>query len=55
MFTRFDCGFFTLKNLEERNGRRAATFTQDDLPNIRKLYTDKWLRGNNKAPWQLYI
>lgn len=51
----FDCGFFTLKNLEERHGRRMPTYTQKDLPNIRKIYTDKWLRWNNKAPWQLLI
>jgi hypothetical protein len=44
-----------LKNLEEKHGRMVSSFTQKDLPNIRKLYTDKWLRVENKAPWGLYI
>jgi hypothetical protein len=53
---RFDCGFFTLKNLELRHGRRIPVYTQNDLLNIRKLYTDKWLRwGGNKAQWKLYV
>jgi hypothetical protein len=52
---RYDCRFFTLKNLEERHGRRMPSYTREDIPNIRKVYTDKWLRGDNKAPWQLYV
>jgi hypothetical protein len=41
-----------LKNLEEKHGRDAASFTQKDLPNIRKAFTEKWLSfHHNKAPW----
>jgi hypothetical protein len=55
-FVRYDCGFFMLKNLEEEHERMVSWFTQNDLPNIRKLYTYKWLRTEgNKAPWGLYI
>ena len=54
---RYDCGFFTLKNLEEWDGRRCPlVYTQDDMANIRKLYNDKWLRFHeNKAPWRLIL
>lgn len=53
---RFDCGFFTLKNLEEKHGRMTASFSQKDLPNIRIIYTDKWLRfKDNNIQWQLYV
>ena len=53
---RYDCVFSMLKNLEERNGRKPPSFSQKDIPNIRKIYIDKWLRWNeNKAEWKLYI
>ncbi|KAM0854454.1 hypothetical protein ACQ4PT_050427 [Festuca glaucescens] len=51
---RYDCGFFTLKNLEAFPSRMPATFSQKYMPNIRKLYTDKWLRFTKKANWQLF-
>ncbi|KAM0887850.1 hypothetical protein ACQ4PT_028729 [Festuca glaucescens] len=52
----WDCGFFTLKNLEDGCiGRKQPPFSQKDLPAISKLYTDKWLRFNNKIQWQLFV
>ncbi|KAK1600852.1 hypothetical protein QYE76_018841 [Lolium multiflorum] len=51
----YDCGFFTLKNLEACPSRTPATYSQKDIPNIRKLYTDKWLRFTKKANWQLFV
>jgi hypothetical protein len=56
MRCRFDCRFFMLKNLEEKQGRAVPTYTQKDLPSIRKLYTEKWLSyTRNKEPWKLLI
>ncbi|XP_071680291.1 putative ubiquitin-like-specific protease 1B [Lolium perenne] len=51
----YDCGFFTLKNLEACPSRTPATYSQKDIPNIRKLYTDKWLHFTKKANWQLFV
>jgi hypothetical protein len=51
----FDGGFFMLKKLEEKQGRAVPTYTQKDLPSIRKLYTEKWIFTHNKAPWKLLI
>jgi hypothetical protein len=44
---KWDCGFLILKNLEgSSNVRKPPTFSQKYMVNIRKLYVDKWLHGN---------
>jgi hypothetical protein len=45
---RFDCRFFMLKNLEGCGERKPASLSQKDIPNIRKLLTDRWLHGSTK-------
>ena len=45
-----------LKLLEEWHGRKVELFEQKDLPNIRKLYNDKWVRWpDNLVEWHLLI
>ena len=45
-----------LKALETWFGRRMDSFEQSDMPNIRKLYNDKWIRWHeNKAEWKLIV
>uniref|UniRef100_A0ACD5TJR6 Uncharacterized protein n=2 Tax=Avena sativa TaxID=4498 RepID=A0ACD5TJR6_AVESA len=52
----YDCGFFTLQNLEEKHGRTTTSLTQKDLTKIRILFTDRLIRFvDNKVSWSLFV
>ena len=45
-----------LTNLVEWDSRRVPTYQQEDLPDIRKIHTDKWIRWHeNSIKWQLIL
>lgn len=49
-----DCGYFMLKFIELWDGSKLTNkFGQEDMINIRKLYTKKWLDwAENRVIWQ---
>lgn len=55
--TRYDCGYFMLKYIELWDGRNVTYyFKQSDMPNIRMLYTEKWVNWvQNKVKCQTLL
>ncbi|CAM0912916.1 unnamed protein product [Alopecurus aequalis] len=54
--TTFDCGFFMLRLLEEWQGRRVEMFDQKELPNMRKVMNEKWLRWPGyQVKWEFVL
>ncbi|TVT99417.1 hypothetical protein EJB05_55238, partial [Eragrostis curvula] len=51
--TPYDCGFHMLMNTEHWDGRSVPNFSEEDMPNIRKLLTYKWLtHKHNISDWK---
>lgn len=50
----YDCGFHMLMHAEHYDGREVASFTEKDMPNIRKLLTVKLLNHerNDVKTWK---
>jgi hypothetical protein len=52
-FSRYDCGYFVLKFIEEWNGRKMLAFRGSDMPALRKLNLKKWVDFHkNTINWE---
>ncbi|KAM0915625.1 hypothetical protein ACQ4PT_010699 [Festuca glaucescens] len=51
--TKYDCGYFLLKFIEEWNGRKMLPFSASDMPALRKLNLNKWVDFHkNTINWE---
>ncbi|KAM0850571.1 hypothetical protein ACQ4PT_052992 [Festuca glaucescens] len=51
--TKYDCGYFLLKFIEEWNGRKMLPFSASDMPALRKLNLKKWVDFHkNTINWE---